>query len=254
MALTGLTDAEAAARLTADGPNQLASGGREPLLAIVRDVLREPMLLFLIAAGLLYLLLGDAHEALILTAFAGLTIAIAVAQEVRSDRAIAALGELAMPQASLIRDGRRLAVAAREVVRGDLLVLEEGGRIVADGWIVSAHDLTIDEAVLTGESVPVAKAVAKDGSKGTIAPVPGGEVEPYAWAGTLVVRGTGLVEVAATGPRTAIGAIGQSLGALGKEPSRLAVQSRWLVRWFAISGLAVSALAVVLFALLRGSW
>ncbi|MFC3173589.1 cation-translocating P-type ATPase [Novosphingobium bradum] len=249
----GLSQGEAEARLAAGGPNELAGGGRQSLIGIVREVLREPMLLFLVAAGAIYFVLGDLHEALILTVFAGLTVGIAVTQEVRSDRAIAALGELASPLATVIRDGQRRALPAREVVCGDLLVVSEGGRVVADGWVVSADGLQVDEAILTGESVPVVKP-ALGGAMPPALPAPGGETMPCVFSGTLVVRGTGLVAVMATGPRTAMGALGRSLATIGREEPRLAVQSRAMVRWFAGGGLAVSALAVVLYGLLRGGW
>lgn len=211
------------------------------------------MLLLLLAAGTIYLILGDRHDALILLAFAGLTIGIAVVQEARTDRAIVALRDLSMPQVVVIREGSKCAVPAREVVRGDLLVVSEGGRVAADGWLIEADVLQADESILTGESVPVTKAVLV-GERPEEPPLPGGDGIPYAFSGTMAVRGTGLIEVAATGPATRVGMIGLSLATLESEPPRLVLQSRWLVRWCAIAGLVVSLLAVLLFGLLRGDW
>lgn len=249
----GLTQSDAEARLAADGPNELSSAKKRSILAVAGGVLREPMLLFLLGAGAIYLVLGELHDALILMAFAGLTIVIAVVQEARTEKAIDALRDLSMPQALVIRDGRRQSIRSRDVVRGDLLVLSEGGRVAADGWVIEADTLQADEAILTGESVAVTKAALK-GEEPNEAPVPGGDGIPYAYSGTLVVRGAGLLRVAATGPRTRIGAIGQSLSTLGNETPRLTLQTRKLVRWFAAGGIGVSVLAILLYGFLRGSW
>ena len=169
----GLTQSDAEARLAADGPNELSSAKKRSILAVAAGVLREPMLLFLLGAGAIYLVLGELHDALILMAFAGLTIVIAVVQEARTEKAIDALRDLSMPQALVIRDGRRQSIRSRDVVRGDLLVLSEGGRVAADGWVIEADTLQADEAILTGESVAVTKAALK-GEEPNEAPVPGG--------------------------------------------------------------------------------
>jgi P-type Ca2+ transporter type 2C len=156
----GLTTAEAAARLAADGPNDLPRPGARGLLRIIADVLREPMLALLLAGGLVYLLLGDRTEALVLVAFAGLSILITVVQEQRTERALAALRDLASPRALVIRDGQRQRIAGRDVVVGDVLVLGEGDRVPADGWLLTGEGLRVDESLLTGESLPVAKRAA----------------------------------------------------------------------------------------------
>ena len=249
----GLSQAEAEARLRAEGPNELPGGGRRSLIAVIRDVLREPMLMLLLAAGVIYTLLGELHDALILLAFAGLTIVIAIVQESRTERAIDALRDLSMPHATVIRDGQRMQIPSRELVPGDLMVVSEGGRIAADGWVVEAENLNVDEAVLTGESVSVTKH-ALEGAQPEKPPLPGGDGQPFAYSGTLAVRGTGLVGVAATGPHTQIGRIGQSLATLENETPRLMLQTRYLVRWFAALGIGVSLLAVLLYGLLRGGW
>ena len=233
----GLSPTEADRRLAKDGPNELP----------------EPMLLLLLAAGGIYLLLGDLNDAMILMAFVALTIGIAIVQEVRTERAIEALRDLSLPQAIVIRDGLRMTVPSREVVRGDLLVINEGSRIAADGWIVEANALQADESLLTGESVAVSKSATAQAEPGE-PPQPGGENLPYGFSGTLVVRGTGLLRVEATGSSTRIGRIGQSLASLEAETPRLLLQTRGLVRWMAMAGISISALAVLLYGLLRGGW
>lgn len=249
----GLSQAEAEARLAADGPNDLPGGRRRSALAVVADVLREPMLLLLLAGGVIYLLLGDLGEALILLGFVLLTISISAVQEVRTERAIEALRDLSMPRATVIRDGQPVTVASRDVVRGDLLVISEGGRIAADGWIIEASALEADEAVLTGESVPVSKSATTEPDPGA-PPDPGGDNLPYGFSGTLAVRGTGLMRVEATGPRSRMGAIGRSLASLETETPPLVQQTRGLVRWFAAAGIGVSLIAALLYGLFRGGW
>ncbi len=247
----GLTSAEAAARLAAEGPNLLPREKRRNLLNVIRDVLKEPMLLLLLGGGIVYLALGDRLEALVLLLFAMLSILITTVQERRTERVLEALRDLSSPRALVIRDGRRQRIPGPEVVRGDLLVLAEGDRVPADALLREANELMLDESLLTGESVPVSKRPARSGE--TPRP-PGGEDLPTVYSGTLVVRGEGLAETTATGPRTEIGAIGQSLALLDTEPPRLRRETTALVRLFAIIGLAVSLVVVLLYGLFRGSW
>src|ERR1700739_137698 len=117
--IAGLTSAAAAARLKADGPNELPSAPRRNLLRVVADVLRQPMFALLCAGGVVYLLLGDRVEAILLLAFASLSVTIEIVQESRSERVLESLRNLASPRACVIRDGRRTFVAGREVVIGD---------------------------------------------------------------------------------------------------------------------------------------
>src|SRR5438270_868752 len=129
-------------------------------LRIVLEVLREPMLALLIGAGLVYLLLGDLKEALILLAFGLMSVVITVIQETRTERVLEALRNLTSPRALVIRDGERRRIAGRDVARGDLIVLAEGDRVPADGSLFEASDLQTDESLLTGESLPVRKTAA----------------------------------------------------------------------------------------------
>lgn len=156
--MAGLTDSAAAERLRTEGYNELPRTGQLTFARIVVDVLREPMLAMLIGAGLIYMALGDLQEALILVAFAGLSILITVVQETRTERALEALRDLTSPRALVIRDGARKRIAGREVARGDLVVLAEGDRVPADGWIAQNDGLHLDESLLTGESVAVRKS------------------------------------------------------------------------------------------------
>ena len=250
--IRGLSEADVQARLRTEGYNELPRPDRRTPLRIVLEVLREPMLALLLGGGVIYLVLGDLKEALILLAFATMSVVITVVQETRTERVLEALRDLTSPRALVIRDGERKRIAGREVVRGDFVVLAEGDRVPADALLVQSHDLQTDESLLTGESVPVRK-IADGGAPGKDRR-PGGDDLPYVFSGSLVVRGTGIGEVIATGALSEIGKIGQSLGTLETEPPRLQAQTRRLVRVFAMVGGAVSVLAVLLYGALRGGW
>ncbi len=249
----GLSEADALARLKAEGHNELPAANRRTPLRIVLEVVREPMLALLLGGGVVYLVLGSITDALVLLAFALMSILITVVQETRTERVLEALRDLTSPRALVIRDGERKRIAGRDVVRGDFIVLAEGDRVPADALLRESHDLQTDESLLTGESVPVRKVAGKvaDGPERLR---PGGDDLPFVFSGSLVVRGTGIAEVTATGLQSEIGRIGQSLKSLDVSPPRLQTQTRRLVWGFAIVGGAVSILAVLLYGTLRGGW
>ncbi len=128
-------------RFAAEGPNELPQPDRRTPFRIVLEVLREPMFALLLGGGAIYLLLGDIKEALILLAFALLSIGITVVQETRTEHVLEALRDLASPRALVIRDGVRKRVSGREVVRGDVILLAEGDRVPADALLLETRDL-----------------------------------------------------------------------------------------------------------------
>ena len=249
-ATAGLSVNEAKARLTSDGPNALPNAKRRPPLRIVLNVLREPMLALLLAGGVVYLLLGSRAEALILLAFACMSITITAVQEARTERVLEALRDLTSPRALVLRGGERLRIAGTDVVRGDVIVLAEGDRVPADALLLQAADLSADESLLTGEAVPVRKTAGA----GNTAARPGGEDQPIVYSGTLIVRGTALACVTATGPRSEIGKIGTSLNQLETGTPHLQRQTRKLVVAFALIGALVALTVVGLYGWLRGDW
>jgi P-type Ca2+ transporter type 2C len=251
--IEGLSESEAQARLKAEGYNELPRPDRRTPLRIIIEVMREPMLALLLGGGVIYLLLGDLKEALILLAFATMSVLITVVQETRTERVLEALRDLSSPRALVIRDGVRKRIAGRDVVRGDFIVLAEGDRVPADAVLIQSDDLQTDESLLTGESVPVRKMARGDASSNA-GRRPGGDDLPYVFSGSLIVRGTGIAEVIAIGILSEIGKIGQSLSTLAMEPPRLQTQTRRLVRIFAMVGGIVSVLAVLLYGTLRGGW
>ena len=252
-AWNGLSTAEAQARLQSEGFNELPQTRSRSILRLIGEVLKEPMLLLLLGGGGIYLVLGNLGEALMLAVFASFSILVTIVQEARTERVLESLRDLSSPRALVIRDGERVRIAGRDVVRGDLIVLSEGDRIAADASLRACDDLLTDESLLTGESVPVRKRPAHDGD-GEQARVSGGDDLPFVFSGSLVVRGTGIAEVTATGPRTAIGKIGQAVSTLETETPRLQRQTGRLVTIFAIAGAIVVAITVLLYGLTRGSW
>ena len=251
--LSGLTAAAARARLEEEGANELPRGQQRPIWRIVLDVIREPMLALLLAGGIAYFLLGDLTEALILLAFASFSVAVTVVQETRTEHVLESLRDLSAPRALVIRDGTRSRIAGREVVREDLIVLEQGDRIAADAILIEANDLQTDESLLTGESLPVGK-VTKGAAARSETMRPGGSDQPYVYSGSLVARGSGIALVLAIGELTEIGRIGRSLATLDTEAPRLRRETTRIVTWCAFGGGAVALLVVLLFGLLRGGW
>ena len=248
----GLTNADASARLARDGYNELPTAKPRRLFAIAADVAREPMFLLLMACGAIYLLLGDKGEAAMLLAFVFVIIAITFVQERKSERALEALRDLASPRALVIREGEQMRIAGRDVVVGDLLVLAEGDRVAADAMICRETNLAVDESLLTGESVPVAKIAGVEPAEHMGAP--GGDGTPFVFSGSLVVQGKGMARVLATGNQTALGRIGSALAAVRPEPTRIQRETARLVRRIAWCGAGLSLLITTAYGLMRGDW
>ena len=242
----GLAQADAAQRLRDEGYNELAAGHHRSLWRIALAVLREPMFLLLMGAGLIYLLTGDRHEAAILLGFIVVIMTVTTLQEHRTERTLQALRDLSSPRALVLRDGTVTRIPGREVVRGDLLLLNEGDRVPADGVVLEAHELQVDESLLTGESIAVAKQAWA--VLGLVA-----EAQRVA-AGTLVVGGQGRIEVTATGDRTALGHIKQSLQDIDPGASPLQREMAALTRRLAIVGLALCLLLTALVVWQQGDW
>jgi Ca2+-transporting ATPase len=245
----GLTEAEARRRLVEEGPNELPGEHRHRLLETILEVVREPMFMLLAAGGVIYLVLGDVREALVLLLSVVVVVGITIYQTRKTERALEALRDLSSPRALVIRDGHARRVAGRDVARGDIMVLQEGDRVAADAHLLDANDLSVDEALLTGESLPVRKT-ARPAAPDTA--VPGGDDMPFVFSGTMVVQGQGVAEVIATGARTQMGRIGKALQTITAEQTPLQRQTGEVVRVFALFGLLLCAVVVALYALTRG--
>jgi Ca2+-transporting ATPase len=249
----GLTNRQAAQRLADDGPNALPGDSHRSLRAIAQETLQEPMFMLLLAAGSLYLLLGDLQEGLILFGLVLVVLALTLYQEGKTERAMAALRDLTSPRALVLRDGQALRIAGCDVVLGDLLLLAEGDRIAADAQLISGSDVQVDESLLTGEAVPVSKiAAATPALAGVMRP--GGDDLANLFSGTLLVKGHGLARVTATGARSEIGRIGSALESLVSERSPLKKQTEKLVQVLALIAFGASLFLVLAYGLLRGDW
>jgi P-type Ca2+ transporter type 2C len=248
---TGLSSAAAIARLQQDGHNELPSAQSRSLLAIAWNTIQDPIFLLLVGGGIIYWFLGDLQEALILLGFVFFLMGISLYQEGKTEHAIAALRDLSSPRALVIRDGQRQRIAGRDVVRGDLCVLAEGDRVPADAIVLSCSNLSTDESLLTGESLPVRK-VAAVGSVELARP--GGDDLPFVYSGTLVVQGQGVIQVQAIGAQTEMGKIGNALQTVKPEATRLQREmNRLVARLFSIA-LALCVAIVVIYGFTTGDW
>ncbi len=238
----GLTDAEAAQRLRGEGPNVLPSVSRRGLLRIAWNALTQPMFLLLLATAALYALLGNLGDAGMLALSVLLVGGLSIYQEQRTERVLEALKDLSSPRCTVVREGRALHIASRELVRGDRLLVNEGDRLSADARLVEAVGLQVDESLRTGESMPLGKRAGGDGESGLL------------FAGSLVVRGDGVAEVTGTGAHTALGAIHDSIAQLAPRASRLQDELRRLVTRVAWLAALTCIVAATVFALREGSW
>jgi Ca2+-transporting ATPase len=248
---SGLSTTEAQQRLAASGYNELIPPQTRHVWNILNEVLREPMFLLLIAAGGIYLLLGNIGDALMLLFFVVLIIALTVFQKRKSERVLEALRDLSSPRALVIRDGKQQRIAGREVVSGDVLLLKEGDRVAADAVLLNCNSLYADESILTGESAPVRKQA---GSADYIVQQPGGDDQPFVYAGTVLTQGSGIGLVAATGKSSAIGQIGKLLEHAESGNSPLRIQTDRLVRRLAITASALCLLLVIAYGIMHNDW
>jgi Ca2+-transporting ATPase len=249
--LRGLTEEEVAKLRARDGFNELPSSRRRSLLSIALGVTREPMFLLLLSCGSLYLILGDLEEALMLLCFVFVVIGITLYQEHRTERALEALRDLSSPRALVVRNGEQKRIPARELVCDDLILVSEGDRVPADAALLDAINLTVDESLLTGESIAVRKSTWNGRDR---MGRPGGENQPFIYSGTLAVKGQGIARVLATGIRTEMGKIGKALQTLEPEETTLQQQTKRIVRNFAILGLALCVTVVIIYGFTVGDW
>ncbi|MEO7273021.1 MAG: HAD-IC family P-type ATPase, partial [Vicinamibacterales bacterium] len=213
----GLSAAEADRRLREVGPNQLAPPVPTSAAAILRAQFRGVVMLLLLSAGALSLAMGDRLEAAAIGVVIAINAALGFTLELRARRAMEALMHLGATRATVMRDGRLLAVDARTLVPGDLIDLAAGQTVPADARVVEDTDLRTSEAALTGESLPVSKqaaaAVAEDTSLA--------DRDNMVYRGTMVSRGVGRAVVTATGNATEVGRIGVLTRAVVEGPTPL---------------------------------
>ncbi len=225
------------------------------MLRLLREVVTEPMFLLLVACGAIYMLLGDRHEAFMLLGFVFVVMGISFVQQRRAERSLDALRDLSSPRALVVRDGQPQRIAGRELVVGDVVLLAEGDRVPGDMRLVEASNLTIDESLLTGESAPVMKQAGTEAAPAddTSAP-PEGADATWAFSGTLVTQGTARGCVMATGARSALGRIGQSLAGIPSEQTPIQLETKRIVKRVAAVGLLLALGLAIAWWLARGDW
>ncbi len=214
---TGLTLEEAAARLTKYGPNQLREAAAPSIWQLLWEQFNNFVVWLLVVASVISLLLGDVYEALAILLIVTLNAGLGVLQERRAEQALAALRKLAAPDADVLRDGRRLVVPSHDLVPGDVVFLEAGNFIPADLRLIETFNLRVEEAALTGESVPV----QKDALRILKADAALGDRKNTAFMGTLVSYGRGKGIVISTGMHTQIGLIAEMLSNVEQEQTPL---------------------------------
>ncbi len=270
----GLSGGEARRRLAAYGPNHLPEKAGTPLWAVFAGQFRDFMVLVLLGATAVSYFLGEVADAIAIAAIVFLNAALGSVQEFRAERSLAALKRLAAPRARVLRDGRAVEVPSSEVVPGDILLLSAGDRVAADVRLIEAVTLEADEAALTGESLPVAKAAGladaaagpadgaaaspADAAAGPVDAAAGGKASEalgdrrnMAYQGTVITRGHGRGVVVATGRETEVGGIAGLIQEAGDEATPLQRRLEQLGRILVAACVGVSA-AVAAGGLLRG--
>lgn len=232
----GLSEAQAREKIIKYGYNNLQVEEKKYFWEILFDIIREPMILLLVIASVIYLFLGDKSEAIMLSSSIIVIIAITLFQERRTQKSLQALKKLSAPMASVIREGEVRRISALEIVCDDVIIIEEGDRVPADAQILSAFDLRIDESLLTGESIAVEKNINQE-----------------IYAGTLVVAGHASAKITAIGLKTKMGQIGITLGQLKEEKTILQKQVSKIITTTAIIGFLLCILLVVTYYLTRGN-
>lgn len=246
-AAAGLSEAEAARRLTQHGRNELVGDGSKSLWLIFWDQLTSLMVVILIVAAVVSALLGDHHDAIAITAIVILNAVLGFSQEYRAEKAMAALKKLAIPVVHVRRSEHVREVLANELVPGDIVLLDAGNAVAADCRVLESASLETQESALTGESQSIHKV-----SESISAPdLPLGDRRNMAYMGTFVVSGRGLAVVVATGMRTELGRIAQMIQSVHREATPLQRRLDQLGKRLAAAALFLVALIFFL-GLLRG--
>ncbi len=242
----GLTPPESAARLSRYGPNELTERPRPGFLKLLLDQFNNFLVIILIVAAVISLFLGEVIDASAIMAIVILNAVLGVVQESKAEQALAALKKMAAPNTTVIREGRTLTIPARELVCGDVVLVEAGNYVPADLRLVESVNLKIEEAALTGESVPA----NKEARLVLEADIPLGDRKNSAFMGTLVTYGRGKGLVTATGMQTQIGLIAEMIQSYEEETTPLQQKLDQLGKWLAIVSLAICAF-IFIFGLVR---
>ena len=230
----GLSEQEALERLKKDGPNELSTANPRNFFTISLDVIKEPMFILLVLCCILYIILGDLEQALILSVFVIVIIGITLFQSWKTESTLNSLKDLSSPKSLVIRGSQELYIPSRELVIDDILILNEGDKVAADVIVLNTANLMVDESSLTGESVPVRKNIWEEKSSIT---KPGEEGGVVVYNGTLITQGMAYTKIIAIGKNTELGKIGSALKSITKSDSRFQLEVAKLVnRMLIIAG------------------
>ncbi len=245
----GLSSTEAAERINKYGPNQLAAGKKTSPVKILLGQFKSPLIIILLAAAIVSLatpLFAATEETHQIDAFIILIIVIISAvlgfvQEYRAEKALDALTKMLTPITTVLRDGKEVQVATKDIVPGDILVLKEGDKVAADARIIEANNLQVNEAPLTGESVPVEKGTEKVAKDAAIL-----DKTNMVFSGTAVTCGKAKALVISTGMNTEFGKIAGQVSAVEKKETPLEKRTKEVGKWLGLAALAVSVTVIVL--------
>ena len=235
--MKGLTSAEAKALQEKHGKNELTLQKKQSFFIKVIHIICEPMFLLLLIAAIIYFILGEPRDGLIMLIFVVGIISIDVIQEWKTDQTLNALKDLSAPRVRVIRDTNEIEIASEDLVPGDLMMIYEGVKIPADGIVIKCNDLCVDESSLTGEAEGVWKVTLENAE-----PSKDYWRKDYCYAGTLVTQGSSIIQVDKIGTATEYGKIGANVATAPEELSPLQIQTGKLVK-------TCAGIAAVLFAL-----
>ena len=238
---TGLSSTEAAERLKKYGPNQLAAGEKNSPLKIFIGQFKSILILILIAAAIVSFATGHQFDASIILIIVVISASLGFVQEYRAEKALEALTKMLVPTASVLRDGKEVQVAAKDIVPGDILVLKEGDKIAADARLIETYNLYVNEAPLTGESVPVEKSTEKVAKDAAIL-----DKKDMIFSGTAVTCGKAKALVVMTAMNTEFGKIAKQVSAVEKKETPLEKRTKEVGKWLGLAALAVSITVIVL--------
>lgn len=221
----GLSNDEVNASRLRNGSNSFNHQQKNHLLMSVLEMIKEPMFLLLVSAASIYYITGDYGDGVFMTFAILLVAAISLFQEARSRNAIDALKKLSQPKSKVIRNGTLTEILSEEIVLGDIIQIEEGAFIPADGVILKSNDFSVNESILTGESLSVFKSESSEAKQ--------------VFQGTIVATGLAMCEVTAIGSQTSLGKIGKSLESIEEEKTPLQIQISSFVKKMSIIGLII---------------
>jgi Ca2+-transporting ATPase len=241
--LQGLSKTEVKERLQRYGLNELPRYKKFQIFDILKEIFTEPMFLILLLLSAIYFVIGDPHEAIMLSTFVAIIITITIYQQTKTEKTLEMLKNLSSPRALVMRDGKIVRIPAQEIVVDDIIFLSAGDRIPADAKLIFSNNLMVDESLLTGESFPQEKRASyKEDAKSTV------------YSGTLVVKGNGVAKVIATGLETEIGKIGKSLAIIKPERTYVEKEIRRIVRLLATLGIIICITLTIIYGLNFHNW